>query len=100
MPRPAALDRRQTNSVSRFRQHAGKAGFDVAEAIPEYYGTGEKLPLFDAPGVNTFLGTDGNDDWDIDVSGRKWGIADQGGDDTYTIDADVANPGILVISHN
>ena len=60
-------------------------GIDIADQRPLWGGSGDLIPLPTFTGANNYMGTDGNDTWDITPTYPK-AIYDQGGDDTYTID--------------
>jgi Ca2+-binding RTX toxin-like protein len=73
-----------------------RAGLDIAEQHPLEGGSGDPIYLSKFTGANAYLGTDANDTWGIALNYAKT-VVDQGGDDTYTLDASIAPGGVLTI---
>lgn len=75
-----------------------RSGFDISENLPLLNGSSGAMPLGTFTGWNGLLGTDGNDNWTLDLSQPANRIVfDQGGDDNYIIDVSAPRHGALTI---
>lgn len=75
-------------------------GLNISDTLPLTGGIGTEIPLGTFTAWNSFIGTAGNDSWTIDLSlPASRIVSDQGGDDTYTLDASTfaSSKGVLTI---